>query len=198
MKNILFNDLSFSYFKNSYTTDLIIDSNSNFWVTTLKDGVFVMPNLALKKIPLPNDVGITAIEKTDQKDLYFATSDFNIFNYSKTNHNIEKIDVAFRNNIYGICYNALSKDLLMVATTESVFYNSEERLNKKSKLIVTKSITVYDDDQYLVSLPHALSIYSKKRDSLSLLRQTRSYGSVFHTHYIFCGWNASCCLFFNT
>ncbi|WP_299251888.1 histidine kinase [uncultured Lacinutrix sp.] len=170
------------YFKNSYTTDLIIDSNSNFWVTTLKDGVFVMPNLALKKIPLPNDVGITAIEKTDQKDLYLATSDFNIFNYSKTNHNIEKIDVTFRNNIYGICYNALSKDLLMVATTESVFYNSEERLNKKSKLIVTKSITVYDDDQYLVSLPHALSIYSKKRDSLSLLRQTRIYGSVLNTN----------------
>ncbi|WP_178983550.1 sensor histidine kinase [Winogradskyella helgolandensis] len=170
--------ISERYFKNSYTTDLIIDSNTNFWVTTLKNGVFVMPNLALKKIALPNNVGVTAIEKTDKENLYLATSDFNIFNYSKTDNGIKQLDVSFRNNIYGICYNALSNDLLMVATTESVFHNSREELNKKSELIVTKSISVYDEDQYLVSLPHALSLYSKKGDSLSLLRLVRSYGSV--------------------
>ncbi|SDH05438.1 sensor histidine kinase [Winogradskyella thalassocola] len=174
--------ISERYFKNSYTTDLIIDSNTNFWVTTLKDGVFVMPNLALKKIVLPNNVGVTAIEKTDHEDLYLATLDFNIFNYSKTDNGIKQLDVSFRNNIYGICYNSLSNDLLMVATTESVFHNSKEELTKKSKLIVTKSISVYDEDQYLVSLPHALSMYSKKGDSLSLLRLVRSYGSVLNTN----------------
>ncbi len=174
--------ISERYFENSYTTDLIIDSNTNFWVTTLKNGVFVMPNLALKKIALPKNIGVTAIEKTDQDDLYLSTSDFNIFNYSKTDQSIGKLDVNFRNNVYGICYNTLSNDLLMVATTESIFYNSEERLHKRSKLIVTKSITVYDDDQYLVSLPHGLSLYSKKRDSLSLLRLARSYGSVLNSN----------------
>jgi len=141
-----------------------------------------MPNLALKKIDLPENLGITAIEKTDDEELYLATSNFKIFNYLKKDHSIKKLNVFFRNNVYGICYNSLSDDLLMVATTESVFYNSKERLNKKSKLIVTKSIEVYDEDQYLVSLPHALSIYSKKKDSLSLLRLTRSYGSVLNTN----------------
>ncbi|WP_418638289.1 histidine kinase [Winogradskyella sp.] len=171
------------YFKNSYTTDFIIDGNNNFWVTTLKQGVFVMPNLALKKIDLPENLGITAIEKTDDhEELYLATSNFKIFNYLKKDHSIKKLNVSFRNNVYGICYNSLSDDLLMVATTESIFYNSKERLNKKSKLIVTKSIEIYDEDQYLVSLPHALSIYSKKRDSLSLLRLTRSYGSVLNAN----------------
>jgi sensor histidine kinase YesM len=170
------------YFKNSYTTDFIIDHNSNFWVTTLKQGVFVMPNLALKKIDLPENLGITAIEKTDHEELYLATSNFKIFNYLKKDHSIKKLNVSFRNNVYGICYNSLSDDLLMVATTESIFYNSKERLNKKSQLIVTKSIEVYDDDQYLVSLPHALCLYSKKRDSLSLLRLARSYGSVLNTN----------------
>ncbi|NRR91098.1 histidine kinase [Winogradskyella undariae] len=169
------------YFKGIYTTDIIKDRNTNFWVTTLKQGVYVMPNLALKKIDLPKDLGVNAIEKTNKEELYLATSNFEIFNYFKKENKLTKTNVSFRNNIYGISYNPLTEDLLMVATTESVFYNPKEKINKKSSLIVTKSITVFNEDQYLVSLPHALSLYSKRRDAFESLRLMRSYGSVLNT-----------------
>lgn len=39
-------------FENESITDLLIDFNNNFWFTTLDNGVFVSPNLNIKKIDL--------------------------------------------------------------------------------------------------------------------------------------------------
>ncbi|WP_290701215.1 histidine kinase, partial [Lacinutrix sp.] len=170
------------YFKGLFTTDVLIDKNQNFWVTTLKNGVFVMPNSELKKIKLPKDVGVNTIEKTTNNELFLATSNHEIFSYNNNNNLLNKTAIEFKNNVSSISYNNIVEDLLMVSTTESVVYNRTHKTIKKGKLVSTKSIAVINEDEYLVSMPHALSVYSKTKDTVSVLRNFRSYGSVINSY----------------
>ena len=165
-------------FKNQYITDLVIDKDNNYWLSTLNNGVFVLPNKQLNKINLPDNVGVQAIEKVNDDLLYIATNSNEVFSYNLKKNKFKKLPESFNNKIYNICYNPLAKDLLMVATTDSKIYNLDTKQSQSSNLIVTKSIDVLDHNQYLISLPHSLSIYNKNKDSIYNLRTLRSYGSV--------------------
>ncbi|WP_298767442.1 sensor histidine kinase [uncultured Polaribacter sp.] len=167
-----------SYFNNLFITDLLVDKNNNYWFTTLKNGVFVMPNLALKKIEIPENLGVTRLEKLNKNELLFATLKHEIFKYSLNTDALEKKKITFRNTIYDIVYNDVTKNLIVSAKLKSVFINKKGDKNISNKLMGTKTISEIDANKYLISQAFSLSIYDKFKDTVKNLREVRSFGSV--------------------
>lgn len=166
------------YLKNIYTTDLLIDKNKNYWITTLKNGIFVLPNLELKRITTPLNIGINTMDLATNKKVYFATTSGNIYSYNTVSNKLKNFSIKLESQVHGICKNQYSQDILIIGNSESLIYNELNQSKQKSSVLVTKSIVPLNENNYLLSLPHSLAIYNKKKDTIVDIHQVRSYGSV--------------------
>jgi len=62
------------FFKNQYITDVIHDRNGNLWITTFRDGVYVVPNSGLIRQDFMEDPSISAMTKYNDSILLFGTA----------------------------------------------------------------------------------------------------------------------------
>ena len=72
-------------FKTESITDVLVDFNNNYWFTTLDNGVFVSPNLNIRRVELLNiDSKITASAALQNNQFVLGTNDGKLLFY---NHN---------------------------------------------------------------------------------------------------------------
>ena len=62
-------------FKGKNVTKIIKDRNNNYWFTTLRNGIFIVPNIHLKELKLDfEDANITAMSKIGENRILFGSS----------------------------------------------------------------------------------------------------------------------------
>jgi hypothetical protein len=93
-------------FEGSYATQILEDSRTNNWVTTIRDGVYVMPNIALRKFNLDNDAKVTAMTKYNDSTLLFGTSKGKVITYDIQRYTpINEIALKSDGIVNAILYN---------------------------------------------------------------------------------------------
>lgn len=99
-------------FSDEYVTGVIKDKNRNYWVSTHKNGVFVIPNIHVQQYELSlRTDNVSFIEKIDEEKLFFGTSEGEIGTFNtitnKQDASYQLIDRKIQYLLYNKGYNEM-------------------------------------------------------------------------------------------
>ncbi|MDY8137864.1 histidine kinase [Aquimarina sp. 2201CG5-10] len=115
-----------TYFKGEEITEIIKDQNQNYWFTSLRSGVFVVPNIEVLRYPFKKeDSNITTFEKLNDSTLIAGTTKGNLFLVDKNSEHIKKFAVSKNNKVNKIA--PIDDKHLLISLNRKGFI-----LNKKS------------------------------------------------------------------
>ncbi|WP_147448331.1 sensor histidine kinase [Dokdonia sinensis] len=136
----------------NYITDVASDKENNLWFTTLRDGVYVLPNLAIEKIGISEDRGlITRMAAGAGNDLIlgFSSGDVVIYDTSTSEQTI--VNLPGDRRISSLLYNEEEDAYWYFQDILSYTAPSNEPNNFKSlpfQQVSVKSIITLGDNYY--------------------------------------------------
>lgn len=116
--------LSNTFYKNDFITNFIEDRNHTFFVSTLNNGVFIIPDLNIKVFDENVAKGvISAIEKIDEKTIAFGTIKGELFLRNQEIQKTTSIQLSSSAKVTALLYLESIKSLLISNENNSYIYN---------------------------------------------------------------------------
>lgn len=184
-----------TFFQGKGVTKMLKDSKGNYWFITSSNGVYIIPNIHLKKFNLPNEKNITALEKINDSTLIFGTNTGEINVVYTNSSNIKPIDNPYFEKVNALAYNG--KDDIYVSLSSKSFTlsatNFTHKLDKKTNRFSfreAKDLSVIDSDKFVYSAFAYADIFDKEKASTTRLGQRRSYSNHYSnsTNEIYVGY----------
>ncbi|WP_282030671.1 sensor histidine kinase [Winogradskyella eximia] len=149
-KNDLFK-LEKHFLQEYFVTKVIKDKDDNFWLTTLNNGVFVMPNIHVEHLNVSEEnSNISCLEKIDNNTLLFGTNKGDIVFYDTKKHEEYFIDLPLAERVSAIKYHP-EKELIYISKDVSGFlmdYNTK-RIESIKNFFTAKSFSIIDHKDLL-------------------------------------------------
>lgn len=122
-KNNLF-QITNTFYKNDFITNFIEDKNHTFFVSTLNNGVFIIPDLNIKVFDDKIAEGvISAIEKIDEKTVAFGTIKGELFLRNQDIQKTTSIPLNSSAKVTALAYLKSLKSLLISNENNSYIFN---------------------------------------------------------------------------
>jgi ligand-binding sensor domain-containing protein len=178
-----------SFLDNLFITDLIFDSEGNLWLTSLNDGIRIVPNLdLLKSFQLLNNNNIRNIYPGSPNKLYVFGDENKIYGLNTFNSDIDTLAIPEVENYKYFFYNKY--DSLYYLKTLSSLKSYE--INKKVKFKKTfKSFLIKDHDfvnadtvLFATNVDFKIALHDKNSDIKTLFNESsRSYTCLYNSTY---------------
>lgn len=168
-------------FKGEIVTNILKDKNQNYWVTTLRKGIFILPNIYVEQIKLQENDNISALEKLDSTTFVYGNTKGVISLVSNETVIAKNVD-NYNQKVNKIAYNGLDKILVSFDEKESILNRKNLKSFKTSSnlnLRNAKGITVINQNQFLLGRFASVDLFNLKENSFLRLGNRRSYT----THY---------------
>ncbi|RMB58596.1 hypothetical protein EAX61_09875 [Dokdonia sinensis] len=156
-----------TYLSKEYVTKFTKDREHSYWFTTLDNGVFIIPNINLKKYKVPRVEKITAIEKLNDSIVLFGSARGHL-----VQHNIRKnlteqfIQLEDSITVNDIVYSkAKNLSYLSQWTVSSVLDHNTQELKKTVAYTGTKSLSRINDSVLLNAAYNRASLITIGQDA---------------------------------
>jgi two-component sensor histidine kinase len=168
---------------------VINDSQNNLWVTTLKDGVFVIPNLKLKQVFETNSFNsINKMYKGKPDELFIIAKKDEVYKYAALSKKLATIPFNNVTNIKYFFYNPKDDNYFIKLSNNILgsyqLKNNEFLLEKKHIIEVIKSHFFVDDNELLLATNIRLSkilIPNKSKVDFKFEEPLRSYDCYYNS-----------------
>ncbi|MCI2228603.1 histidine kinase [Polaribacter sp. MSW13] len=171
-------------FETESITDLEVDFNSNYWFTTLDNGVFVSPNLSIRHTFLNNlKDKITAACTLNNNEFLLGTNTGKLLFYKEAK--LIKTLTFPGSKIIGNLFYLEKEDQVIVSinASESFIVNlkNDKIIDKKNKFSVAKTFSELENNNLFYGNYKEAIIYHKPltSDSLNVIRKNRVKTSLF-------------------
>lgn len=184
-----------TFFQGKGVTKMLKDSKGNYWFITSSNGVYVIPNIHLKKFNLFNEKNITALEKINDSTLIFGTNTGEINVVYTNSSSVIPVDNPYFEKVNALAYNGL--DDIYVSLSSKSFALSAKKFTRKSNAITknhnfrdAKDISVIDTTKFIYSAFAFADIFDKENVSPIRLGHRRSYSNHYSsvTNEIYVGY----------
>jgi len=146
-------DSTIILFPNEGISDILLDHEGNYWVSSLKNGVYIIPHMSLEGYTQSNSVfeqdRFGVIAKGSKNDLLISTDNSKILSYNTSTKEIGHVYEVPS----GPCNNISLKNKKMVvdgANFEWVFdENGDKPIIKNSLLVNMKQTQIYKDSFFI-------------------------------------------------
>jgi sensor histidine kinase YesM len=162
-KNLISNKEKY-LFKGYCISDEIKDKSGNLWVSTLYNGVFIIPEQNSIKKVLPINENITSICLiNDQNKIAVGTKNGKVFILDKTSLNILKeVFLGDIKNVENIYYNK-KRNELNISTLKQKIIDLNDYEVKEMQYVSNAKRIVEVDDQFLFVNSSGLSVFNFKK-----------------------------------
>ncbi|WP_290799953.1 sensor histidine kinase [Flavobacterium sp.] len=110
------------FFKNDFITKSILDKNRTVWISTLNDGVFIVPNLQIKSYEnIVDGEAISTVEKIAPTQIAIGTTKGNLFFIDLKEGKKDKVVVEKTRKIATLLF--LKNENALLISTEGGFYS---------------------------------------------------------------------------
>lgn len=100
-------------FKGKSITKIIKDRNNNYWFTTLRNGIYIVPNIHLKELKLDfEDANITAMSKVGEDKILFGSSKGSLEIVNINSEERKRLPTYRKNKVFAI--TPINKDSIIV------------------------------------------------------------------------------------
>ncbi len=140
-----------TYLKKEYITKIIKDKNNNYWFTTLRNGVFIMPNIYIKKENFNDDSNqISALCAIDSNYLVCGSTDGKIGFWNRAKNTWTRFSLQSSAKVAKIIYNPEFKSVFISQDNQSYIWNlNKNEINAVPFFVSSKSIAISSDNTLL-------------------------------------------------
>lgn len=112
------------YFDNEYVSKVIVDKSENYWLTTLRNGVFVIPNINNYSYDFPKEIkDIKCVEKINETTFFFGSANGKAGFYNIKTNTIEWIPLKDKTAVTSASYDKNEQILYISQQNIAVIYN---------------------------------------------------------------------------
>ncbi|AEH02637.1 histidine kinase [Lacinutrix sp. 5H-3-7-4] len=177
-------------FKTESITDVQVDFNNNYWFTTLDNGVFVVPNLNVRRTSLEFiDAKITASLALQNNQFVLGTNDGKLLFY---NHNqlTKTLQLPGKKIIGKLFFDAQSEKLIVsINASESFVVNlkNDEILDVNNQFSVAKTFSKIDVNTLFYGNYRQGIVYKNpfNNPKQQILKESRVKASVVSNNHLF-------------
>ncbi|CAM1349362.1 sensor histidine kinase [Tenacibaculum crassostreae] len=176
------------YFKNKVISGFLKDRNNNYWISTLRNGVYIIPNLHIENYEIDEDkMNISAMKSIGKDSLILGSTkgDVGIVNTSSKKINFFKTN--YKDKVYSIC-NYKDRVYLSLGRQSLVYNKQTKRIHKEEFCNNAKDLSVLNDDNILYAAHSSASIINLKTKEKHSLRRARSYTTHFDKENMYVGY----------
>ena len=177
-------------FSTESVTDVQIDFNNNYWFTTLDNGVFVSPNLNIRRVELSTiESKITASLALQNNHFVLGTNDGKLLFYHQ--NQLEKTLQLPGKKIIGKLYFDAEKEQLIVSINASESFVIDLKTDKitdvKNRFSVAKTFSEINDSTLFYGNYRQGIVYKKafKNPEKQILKESRVKASVVSGNALF-------------
>ncbi len=164
------------YFKDQYVSQVVVDKNENYWVTTLRNGVFVIPNINNETYDFPKGIeDFKSVEKINDDTFFFGTANGKAGLYNIKTNTIEPIELADKTTVKTASINEKKQLLFISQQNSSLMYDLKtKKYEFNAELGNVRSISYLDENTYFYTNYQGAV---KVKDGKEILRigNTRAY-----------------------
>ena len=151
-----------SLLKEELTSNVVVDYNKNYWITTLDNGVFILPNLSLKKvIPFNRKAKLTSIAELSN-NRFVVGNNRGMLRFFEGKTVYKEFQLPIKSKIRCLAYNKFNNTLIIsIGGNKSYEYDISNNALKdlKNKYAVAKNIIFIDDSTSFYSNHKEAKIY---------------------------------------
>ena len=165
-------------------TKIIKDKDANYWLTTLNDGIYVIPNIDIETSSIPKKhANITSLDAVNDSTLFFGNTIGNVGFYNTTTNTSTIIKLSkLKDRISTLRYHPSLKTIFISGDVNGFILNPKTlHFKKDNSLITAKSLTPLFGEQLLITTNNAVRVFNNQsfdspENSLSRQR-LRTYAS---------------------
>ena len=151
-----------TYLSNEFVTKVVIDKDNNYWLSTLRNGVFVITNIYVENYYIQKSVSnVSALEKIDEQTFAFGTirGDIGMYNLHTNDTKILKSSSASKvsslsyNTYYHKLYISHDTDAYELDKKTGIFWSRLNGVGAKDLVVKGRDtlLIVGGDKSYLVA-----------------------------------------------
>ncbi|AUC85091.1 hypothetical protein CW731_07215 [Polaribacter sp. ALD11] len=169
-----------TYFKEKAITGILKDRNNNYWITSLRDGVYIIPNINIEKYDLePNKTNISAMSRLGNNALIFGSTkgDIAILNVKTNKLKFKKNNL--KEKVFSIAEG--SEKVFLSLNGSFLIYDKKKDKFYKDKLGHNAKDLSYLGDNLLLRPSHqSTTIINTKDKNVTYLNRNRAYTSYYN------------------
>ena len=176
-----------AFFKENHTTDIVMDRDENYFISTLNDGVYIIPNLHINKLDFPEAISKTTALASTDSTLYIGSKGGAAAKFNTLNKSVELIDLGNKESINDIAVDSFRNHVSFIKKLQTVTLDAygERVLPVTNQGSIKKLIFLNADSLMLASSARSsiAPIYHEfKRDSTTYSIFKRGYTCIYdHT-----------------
>ncbi|MEO1626518.1 MAG: histidine kinase [Bacteroidota bacterium] len=156
------------YLGDHFISKSFTDSQGNHWLTTLDNGIFVMPNIHLTEIDLPKSVNkISQLVKISDSSVVMGTAKGELHRYDQQTGQIHQLPQVSKEQVLYISPLLESQSFIAAYAEDAFLYKDDtaQPLGEYSTLVV-KSISALPGDRILLGNYSSARIARRNKTSL--------------------------------
>ena len=164
-------------------TKVIKDKDANYWLTTLNDGIYIIPDINITKLP-ENSKNITSLDVINNNTLVYGNITGKIGVYNLKTYKSKFINLTERDRVSKIRYHPNLNSVFISTDFNGFILNPKTQKLVESKLFRSaKSLTVINDDKLLITTNNEVRLFNNttfsNKSSRLFDQKRRTYESYF-------------------
>ncbi|KAB1154633.1 hypothetical protein F7018_13985 [Tenacibaculum aiptasiae] len=168
-----------SYFKGKQITQVITDSNNNYWCSTLRDGIFIIPNIYLNKYKSKDvNQNISAMSKVGKDKVLFGSTNGYLTLLNVVTGEKKDIDVGSKEKVFSIIGLDKEKALISFASNSVILNVNTLKYRKLKSYGNAKDFSLYKDGKIIfAAFAYASINHVKDNEERVRIGGKRSYSA---------------------
>ena len=168
-----------TYFKGKEISAVLKDRNNNYWFTTLRNGIYIVPNLFIEKYGIAEEKqNISAMSRIGNDSLIIGTTKGDIAILNKNENKIKFTKHIHKEKVYSIC-DSDTKVYLSLGGGSFVYDKKNKNIYEDSFCSNAKDLSLIDKNNILYATHSSASIINIKDKNVFRLKATRAYTTYY-------------------
>lgn len=166
-----------------FVTKMFVDKGENYWFTSLKSGVYIIPNISISQLEFPFEYGgISCIDKINDTSFVFGTSNGNAGIYNTKNNSVKAIELLSKSKVTSVMNNSISGAILISQEDKSCIYK-EGVYNTSLNFINAKKLSFINKSSFVYATYNGAFIVDFLKNEQFILGNKSVYKRTYTSHF---------------
>jgi sensor histidine kinase YesM/ligand-binding sensor domain-containing protein len=168
-----------TYFEGKEISSVLKDRNNNYWFTTLRNGVYIIPNIYIEKYSIDEEkMNISAMSRVGKDSLIIGSTKGHLAILNKKEKEIEFREHVSKEKVYSIC-DSKDKVYLSFGGNSFIYDKKRNKIYEDRFCANAKDLSLIDENNILYAAHGSAAIINVKDKSTFYLKGSRSYTTYF-------------------
>ncbi|PHR71361.1 MAG: hypothetical protein COA67_06555 [Lutibacter sp.] len=170
------------FLKKEFVTKIVKDKDENYWVTTLTNGIFIIPNINIESLSISEEnKNISCLEKIDETTLLFGTNNGNVVLYNIETDTEKILSIPVSSRVSALKYHPKKKISYISKDLASFYFdNVSQKEIQNNDFITVKNFSVLGNGDVLYVSNKKVSVLKEKdKGEVNISIGKRGYTSYY-------------------